>query len=61
MSHYRGSRAIERHEKCQNGTDCKGPGCSVQSGKTARNEGRAHPNRTNVGAQQAETTKGKKK
>jgi len=53
------SRNITEHEKCLSGTDCKGPGCRKRSGKTAANVGRDHPNRTNFGAQAAETTKKK--
>ena len=52
------TRHISRHEKCQNGEDCKGPGCRVNSGKTAANVGRAHPNRTNVGSGGSESQRG---
>ena len=62
MMHYSG-RYIERHAKCLNGVNCTGPGCRVETGKTARkqNFARSHPNKNNIGDGGIDTSKGKAK
>ena len=31
-----GNRVVSNHDKCQNRANCTGPGCRLQTGKTAR-------------------------
>jgi hypothetical protein len=52
---------LGRHEKCQEGDACTGPGCRINTGKTRRKQNHLRPKpNQHEASRETTTTKGKK-